>query len=449
MNGCSACSCCLMATRCSSPSFRQGNRWSVGSNAQIVARSLKTGARKLLVKGASDGWYVATGHLLYMIEGRLHAVSFDPSRLEISGPAVAIVEGVRRASLNLSGLGCSVCPAPARSSTCQDRRRWPRRKAMSGLSNGTGHVTALKLPPAPYRHPRVSPDGKRIVAGNRRRQGCRRASLRLPARRRAPAASHSRGRTGFRSGRPTAGESRFSQTGKAITASSGRPQTGAAHAERLTTAAAGERHIPESWHPGGDVLLFSVAKDAEYTLWTYSVAGQTDGAIRRRAFGDPDRRHLLTGWEMGRVYEWTVHDRDHLHAAVPAPRAHSTNCLARAAARRIIRCGPPTRRSSSTSVPETSTLSPSRLLRRSRLATPVSGPRKFHTGPPNVRRTFDVMPDGRLVGLFGLGTSTAASPPAVHRRAELAGRVEGAREVAKSPAAARLGDRTYWSRLAR
>ena len=36
-------------------------------------------------------------------------------------------------------------------------------------------------------------------------------------------------------------------------------------AERLTTAAAGESHIPEL-HPGEDVLLFSVLKGREYTL---------------------------------------------------------------------------------------------------------------------------------------------------------------------------------------
>ena len=30
----------------------------------------------------------------------------------------------------------------------------------------------------------------------------------------------------------------------------------------------------------------------------------------------------------------------------------------------------------------------------------ISGPRRFLTGPPNVRRGFDVMPDGRLVGLI-------------------------------------------------
>ena len=29
----------------------------------------------------------------------------------------------------------------------------------------------------------------------------------------------------------------------------------------------------------------------------------------------------------------------------------------------------------------------------------VGRPRKFQTGPPNVRRAFDVLPDGSLVGL--------------------------------------------------
>ena len=54
------------------------------------------------------------------------------------------------------------------------------------------------------------------------------------------------------------------------------PADGSADAERLTTAAAGEEHIPESWHPREDVLLFSVVKGGEYTLQVYSVRDRKD-----------------------------------------------------------------------------------------------------------------------------------------------------------------------------
>ena len=46
---------------------------------------------------------------------------------------------------------------------------------------------------------------------------------------------------------------------------------GTSDAERLTTAAAGESHIPESWHPRGDVMLFSVANGREYSVVDVSV----------------------------------------------------------------------------------------------------------------------------------------------------------------------------------
>ena len=73
------------------PSNDAPDRW---TNTQIVAWSLTSKARKVLVKGASDGWYVASGHLVYMIGGALYAVRFDVSRLEPAGAAVQIVDGV-------------------------------------------------------------------------------------------------------------------------------------------------------------------------------------------------------------------------------------------------------------------------------------------------------------------------------------------------------------------
>jgi len=41
--------------------------------------------------------------------------------------------------------------------------------------------------------------------------------------------------------------------------------------ERLTKAAQGEAHIPESWSPDGKFLSFSVSKGSRFSLWTLSV----------------------------------------------------------------------------------------------------------------------------------------------------------------------------------
>ena len=67
---------------------------------QIVAQSLETGDRRVLVEVASDTnvHYVATGHLAYIQAGTLMVVSFDPARLEVTGDPVPVVEGVMQSS---------------------------------------------------------------------------------------------------------------------------------------------------------------------------------------------------------------------------------------------------------------------------------------------------------------------------------------------------------------
>ena len=42
-------------------------------------------------------------------------------------------------------------------------------------------------------------------------------------------------------------------------------------AERLTKPDPGTSHVPESWSPDGEVLLFSATKDFVSSLWTFSL----------------------------------------------------------------------------------------------------------------------------------------------------------------------------------
>ena len=59
-------------------------------------QSLKTGARKTIVEGATDARFVPTGHIVYAVAGTLFAVPFDLGKLAATGGAVPIVEGVGR-----------------------------------------------------------------------------------------------------------------------------------------------------------------------------------------------------------------------------------------------------------------------------------------------------------------------------------------------------------------
>jgi serine/threonine-protein kinase len=62
--------------------------------ADIVAQSLATGERHSLIPGAAPR-YVAPGYLVYARAGTLYAVPFDSTTVRVTGPPVAVLEGVR------------------------------------------------------------------------------------------------------------------------------------------------------------------------------------------------------------------------------------------------------------------------------------------------------------------------------------------------------------------
>jgi hypothetical protein len=66
--------------------------------AQVVAESLSTGERTVLVSGGSDARYVPTGHLVYALDDGLFAVPFDAGNLAVSGGPVPLLQGLFRAT---------------------------------------------------------------------------------------------------------------------------------------------------------------------------------------------------------------------------------------------------------------------------------------------------------------------------------------------------------------
>ena len=67
--------------------------------ARIVAQSLSTGERRVLVEGGYDARYVPTGHLIYALDDGLFAVVFDAATLTVSGGAVPLVDEVMRGGI--------------------------------------------------------------------------------------------------------------------------------------------------------------------------------------------------------------------------------------------------------------------------------------------------------------------------------------------------------------
>ena len=76
-------------------SFGDPSLW---NDAQIVAQSLTSGERTVLLEGGSDARYVSTGHLVYALDDGLFAVAFDAGNRTVMGGPVSLVQGVVRAT---------------------------------------------------------------------------------------------------------------------------------------------------------------------------------------------------------------------------------------------------------------------------------------------------------------------------------------------------------------
>jgi serine/threonine-protein kinase len=135
----------------------------IWDNASIVAESLKTRQRKVLVQG-SDGRYFPGGHLVYAKGGQLMSVPFDAARLEVTGRAVTHAEGVRNAGaatgttqFTFSANGTLMYLTVANSLQAVQRQL-----VYIGFD---GSVKPIRPVPPSIFGPRVSPDGKQVAYG--------------------------------------------------------------------------------------------------------------------------------------------------------------------------------------------------------------------------------------------------------------------------------------------
>ena len=128
--------------------------------SQIVAQPVPKGERKVILRGASDAHYLSSGHLIFSSGENILAVPFDPTRLELKGGTVPVIERIRRTALfnqfSISARG-SLLYLPRNAGTDPGH-------SVLALADRNGNIQKLSLPPAPYDQPRVSPaDGKTIA----------------------------------------------------------------------------------------------------------------------------------------------------------------------------------------------------------------------------------------------------------------------------------------------
>jgi serine/threonine protein kinase/Tol biopolymer transport system component len=133
----------------------------------IVAQSLATGQRKVIVQGGADARYVGTGHLVFLRRGTLMAVPFDAKRLDVTGTAVGLVSNVMQSANTLpvqldSGAGQFAISESGSLVYATGGVPSPDRWTLVWVDR-TGTSENLPLPPAAYAAPRLSPDGRRLA----------------------------------------------------------------------------------------------------------------------------------------------------------------------------------------------------------------------------------------------------------------------------------------------
>jgi eukaryotic-like serine/threonine-protein kinase len=128
-------------------------------DTQIVAVSLPTGERRVLIQGGTSPCYSPTGHVVYARNGSLFAIPFDVNRLEATGQPTMVLEGVLMsrntgvANFDISRTG-DLAYVPGRAVGGARTLHWVDR---------SGRAEALPLPPRAYLHPRLSPDETRLA----------------------------------------------------------------------------------------------------------------------------------------------------------------------------------------------------------------------------------------------------------------------------------------------
>ena len=130
------------------------------ADPRVGVFELASGKYKTLLRGASHARYLDPGYLVYVSGGSLHAVAFDPARLDVVGDPVPLGESVMTRATGVAEFALSptgtLVSIPDRGGEAMSPRSlvWLNRQ---GQEEPTG------APLRTYGTARISPDGSRAV----------------------------------------------------------------------------------------------------------------------------------------------------------------------------------------------------------------------------------------------------------------------------------------------
>jgi Tol biopolymer transport system component len=130
------------------------------SPGQIYVQSVSTGERSVIISGATDARYVATGHIVYAVGNTLFGIAFDAETKRTRGASVSLVQEVSRTT----GTGSSSLFAVANDGTLA----YVRGSGAAGVRtlvwvDRDGRETPIAAPMRNYVYAVLSPDETRIA----------------------------------------------------------------------------------------------------------------------------------------------------------------------------------------------------------------------------------------------------------------------------------------------
>lgn len=127
--------------------------------ADIAVVSLTTHRKKILIQGGTSPRFVPSGYLTYARNGKLLAVRFDPDTLELRGQPFPLIDGVFMSATT----GMAAYAVSAHGDLVYASGPVEHAARVLEWVDRTGTASPLPLPPRPYLHPRLSPDGSQLA----------------------------------------------------------------------------------------------------------------------------------------------------------------------------------------------------------------------------------------------------------------------------------------------
>jgi Tol biopolymer transport system component len=128
-------------------------------DANVVVQPLPAGARKIVLSGGYYGRYVPSGHLVYIHFGTLYAVPFDAARLQVTGPPVAVLEGIT----SNPSIGATQFAVSDTGTIVYLPDRTNISAVPIQFMNASGTTTPLHAEPLAWMNPAFASDGRRLA----------------------------------------------------------------------------------------------------------------------------------------------------------------------------------------------------------------------------------------------------------------------------------------------